>query len=82
MAGRLYRDQCGMNIRELCQDIYTFAKHYSNMYFARSTDSVLKSLYEDMKAIRMEVAYCLGDFPSEAPSGFCIDALTAPPMPL
>ena len=38
-------------------DIYNFAKHYTNMYFVRSGDAVLKSLYGDMKAIRMEVAY-------------------------
>ncbi|MFA7205663.1 MAG: helix-turn-helix transcriptional regulator, partial [Saccharofermentanales bacterium] len=37
--------------------IYSFAKHYSDMYFVRSGDAVLKSLYGDMKAIRMEVAY-------------------------
>ncbi|MDR1250317.1 MAG: DUF262 and DUF1524 domain-containing protein [Treponema sp.] len=54
---RGYHANCGMTISDLCQDIYGFAKHYSDMYFARSGDAVLKSLYEDMKAIRMEVAY-------------------------
>ncbi len=54
---RNYHANCGMSILELCQDIYDFAKHYSNMHFAKSHDAVLKSLYEDMKAIRMEVAY-------------------------
>jgi len=52
-----YHDNCGMTIRNLCQDIYSFAKHYSNMYFGRSNDVILKSLYDDMKTIRMEVAY-------------------------
>jgi predicted transport protein len=46
-----------LTIHNLCQDIYAFAKHYSDMHFARSSDAILKSLYEDMKAIRMEVAY-------------------------
>jgi len=46
-----------MTIRDLCQDIYGFAKHYTDMHFVRSGDAVLKSLYGDMKAIRMEVAY-------------------------
>lgn len=46
-----------MTIRDLCQDIYSFAKHYTMVHFARSADSILKSLYDDMKAIRMEVAY-------------------------
>ena len=54
---RSYHDGSGMTIRDLCHDIYSFAKHYTNMYFARSADSILKSLYGDMKAIRMEVAY-------------------------
>ncbi len=54
---RSYHNGCGMNIRALCQDIYSYAKHYTDMYFARSADTILKSLYGDMKAIRMEVAY-------------------------
>lgn len=54
---RSYHDSNGMTIRDLCQDIYSFAKHYTDMHFARSADSILKSLYDDMKAIRMEVAY-------------------------
>ncbi len=54
---RAYNSGNGLAIRDLCQDIYAFAKHYSDMYFVRSGDAVLKSLYADMKAIRMEVAY-------------------------
>lgn len=54
---RSYHNSNGMTIRDLCQDIYRFAKHYTDMHFARSADSVLKSLYDDMKDIRMEVAY-------------------------
>lgn len=54
---RNYHNGSGMVIRDLCQDIYNFAKHYTDMHFARSADSFLKSLYGDMKAIRMEVAY-------------------------
>ena len=54
---RGYHSNCGMSIRDLCNDIYSFAKHYSNMYFSKSGNAVLKSLYEDMKAIRMEVSY-------------------------
>ncbi|MDR2467416.1 MAG: DUF262 and DUF1524 domain-containing protein [Spirochaetaceae bacterium] len=59
----VYKEFCafhngsGLSIRDLCQDIYGFAKRHTDMYFARSSDSVLKSLYGDMKAIRMEVAY-------------------------
>lgn len=54
---RDYHANSGMTIRDLCQDIYSFAKYYSDMHFVRSGDPVLRSLYEDMKAIRMEVAY-------------------------
>ena len=51
-----HRGTC-IDISELCTDIYRFAEIYTNMHFVRSTDKVLKSLYSDMKAIRMEVAY-------------------------
>jgi uncharacterized protein with ParB-like and HNH nuclease domain/predicted transport protein len=52
-----YHENSGLAIYDLCQDIYSFAKHYTDMYFVRSGDAILKSLYGDMKAIRMEVAY-------------------------
>nr|WP_145164554.1 DUF262 and DUF1524 domain-containing protein [Paenibacillus terrae] len=52
-----YHANCDMSIRDLCQDIYSFAKHYSDMYFVRSGDAILKSLYKDMRAIRMDVSY-------------------------
>jgi uncharacterized protein with ParB-like and HNH nuclease domain/predicted transport protein len=54
---RAYHNGSGLTIRDLCQDIYNLAKHYTDMYFVRSGDAALKSLYGDMKAIRMEVAY-------------------------
>lgn len=54
---RSYHNRSGMVIRDLCQDIYSFAKYYTDMYFIRGADPILKSLYSDMKAIRMEVAY-------------------------
>jgi len=44
-------------IRDVCLDIYNFARHYTDMHFCRSADPVLKSLYEEMKTIRMAVAY-------------------------
>lgn len=46
---RGYHTNCGMSIRDLCQDIYSFAKHYTDMYFVRSGDAVLKSLYEPLR---------------------------------
>ena len=44
-------------VRELCQDIYIYAKYYTNMVFKRSTNPGLKSLYEDINDLRMEVSY-------------------------
>lgn len=54
---RAYHNRSGLTIHDLCQDIYSFAKYYADMYFVRSDNAVLRSLYSDMKAIRMEVAY-------------------------
>ena len=45
------------NIRELCQDIFIYAKYYTNMVFKRNSNSVLKTLYEDINDLRMEVSY-------------------------
>jgi len=54
---RDYHKNCNIPIRELCQDIYKFAKYYADMQFCKSDDIILKSLYEEVKAIRMDVAY-------------------------
>ena len=45
------------SIRELCEDLLTYATYYTNMVFKRSGDSKLKSLYADIGDLRMEVAY-------------------------
>lgn len=44
-------------IRELCQDLLTYAKYYTDMVFMRNADSELKSLYTDINALRMEVSF-------------------------
>lgn len=44
-------------IRELCADLLTYAKYYTNMVFARSDNSRLKALYSDIGDLRMEVAF-------------------------
>lgn len=44
-------------VRELCQDLLTYAKYYTDMVFMRSADSELKSLYTDINALRMEVSF-------------------------
>jgi uncharacterized protein with ParB-like and HNH nuclease domain/predicted transport protein len=52
-----YHANSGVEVKDLCTDIYSFAKHYTDMFFAKSGDAALKSLYEDIKAVRMGVAY-------------------------
>ncbi len=54
---RDFHEVSQMPIGGLCQEIYNYAKHYTDMYSVRSNNLELKSLYADMKAIRMEVAY-------------------------
>lgn len=54
---RAYHHADKLSVRDLCRDIYRFAKYYTDMYFVKSDDPVLKSLYGDIKSIRMEVAY-------------------------
>lgn len=44
-------------IDELCKDLLSHAKYYTNMVFRRSANSRLKSLYTDMSELRIDVAY-------------------------
>ncbi|WP_236785593.1 DUF262 and DUF1524 domain-containing protein [Anaerococcus ihuae] len=55
---KLYHLNCEFGtIRELCQDILNYAKHYTNIVFIRNSDTDLKKLYEDIIDLRMEVSY-------------------------
>lgn len=55
---KLYHLNCEFStIRELCQDLITYAKYYTDMVFKRSRNPALKSLYEDINDLRMEVSY-------------------------
>lgn len=55
---KLYHLNCEFGtIRELCQDLLTYAKYYTDMVFKKSGNAVLKSLYEDINDLRMEVSY-------------------------
>ncbi len=45
------------NIAELCQDLYNYARIYTDMVFARSSNPELKRLYCDIKDLRMEVVF-------------------------
>ena len=54
---RSFKDRCDLAINDICKDIYTFAGYYANMLFCKAMDYVLNTLYKDMKAIQMDIAY-------------------------
>lgn len=55
---KLYHLNCEFStIRELCQDLLTYAKYYTDIVFACSSNPVLKGLYYDINDLRMEVSY-------------------------
>ncbi len=55
---KLYHLNCEFDtIRELCQDLLTYAKFYTNIVFKRSNNAEMKRLYEDIVDLRMEVSY-------------------------
>ena len=55
---KLYHLNCEFStIRELCQDLLTYAKYYTDMVFKRSSNPAFKSLYEDINDLRMAVSY-------------------------
>lgn len=55
---KLYHLNCEFStIREFCHDLLTYAKYYTDMVFKRSSNPALKSLYEDINDLRMEVSY-------------------------
>lgn len=45
------------SVRELCEDLLTYAKYYTDMIFRRSLNSNVKALYTDIHVLRMDVAY-------------------------
>ena len=55
---KLYHLNCEFSsIRDLCQDLYTFATYYTDMIFCRGDESSLVPLYEDIRNLKMEVSY-------------------------
>ena len=55
---KLYHLNCEFaTIRELCQDLLTYSKYYTDMVFVRSKNATIKALYDDINNLRMEVAY-------------------------
>ncbi|MBD5096791.1 MAG: DUF262 domain-containing protein [Lachnospiraceae bacterium] len=55
---KLYHVNCEFSsVRELCEDLLTYAKYYTDMVFVRSSNSIIKTLYADVNDLRMEVAF-------------------------
>lgn len=55
---KLYHLNCEFKtIRDLCQDLLDYAKYYTNIIFARNSDTELKKLYKDIVDLKMEVSY-------------------------
>lgn len=42
---------------EFCKELYTHAKYYTNMYYAKSGDKELDSVFDDIRQLQMEVAF-------------------------
>jgi uncharacterized protein with ParB-like and HNH nuclease domain/predicted transport protein len=56
-AFRVYHDACEFSTtKELCEDLLEYAKIYTDIIFCRSKEKALKSLYEDIGNLHMEVA--------------------------
>ena len=54
---KLYHVNCEFSsVRDLCEDLLKYAKYYTDMVFARSSNPVIKNLYVDVNDLRMEVA--------------------------
>lgn len=55
---KLYHVNCEFSsIRELCEDLLTYVKYYTDMVFVRNSNPILKNLYADVNDLRMEVAF-------------------------
>lgn len=55
---KLYHLNCEFaTIRELCQDLLTYARFFTDIVCKRSENPELKRLYEDIVDLRMEVSY-------------------------
>ena len=55
---KVYHLNCEFStIRELCDDLLTYATYYTNMISRRSDKVILKSLYSDIDDLRMDVAF-------------------------
>ncbi|MBU3157841.1 DUF262 and DUF1524 domain-containing protein [Clostridium estertheticum] len=52
-----HRDKYKGNVVEFCKELYTYAKYYTNMYYAKSGDKQLDTIFNDIRQLQMEVAF-------------------------
>lgn len=52
-----YHQGLNTSNQELCTDIYSYAKCYTNILFSKSNDTELNEIFSDIRLLRMEVAY-------------------------
>ena len=42
---------------DFCKELYTYAKYYTHMYYAKSGDKELDAIFDDIRQLQMEVAF-------------------------
>lgn len=52
-----YHQGLNTSNQELCADIYSYAKCYTNIIFSKANDAELNEIFADIRLLRMEVAY-------------------------
>lgn len=52
-----YHQGLNASNQELCADIYSYAKCYTNIIFSKANDAELNEIFADIRLLRMEVAY-------------------------
>lgn len=45
------------SVTEFCKELYLYAKYYTNIYYAKSSDKQLNAVFADISQLQMEVAY-------------------------
>lgn len=55
---KLYHLNCEFNsVRDLCEDLYTYATYYTDIAFCKSDETTLIPFYKDINSLKMEVVY-------------------------
>ena len=55
---KIYHLNCEFNsVRDLCEDLYTYATYYTDIAFCKSDETTLIPFYKDINSLKMEVVY-------------------------